>query len=113
MLAEIRRYGLPHNGPVFPRRDGQHGHNTAQRISSIVGEYLRDNQFGFTLHQARHRFATDVYRDTRDLRLVQELMGHASVQTTSGYTAYAARDAVDAVRRISHSLNERNPREHP
>jgi integrase/recombinase XerC len=105
VLAEIRRYQPPHNGPVFERGDGQHGHNTGSRISQIVSEYLRDNRFTFTLHQARHRFATSVYRDTRDLRLVQELLGHSSPQSTAIYTAFASRAAEDAVRRTSHNLD--------
>lgn len=106
VLAEIRRYGPAPAGPVFPRRDGQHMQNRPQRISQVVSMYLRTGEFSFTLHQARHRFATDIYRDTRDLRLVQELLGHASPQTTAVYTAYAVRDAVDAVRRISHRLDK-------
>jgi integrase/recombinase XerC len=109
VLAEIRRYAPAQAGPVFPRRDGQHTQNRPQRISQLVSEYLRAGGFGFTLHQARHRFATDIYRDTRDLRLVQELLGHASPQTTAVYTAYAVRDAVDAVRRISHRLDKGTP----
>jgi integrase/recombinase XerC len=108
VLSEIRRYQPGYTGPVFERGDGQHGHNTGGRISQIVSEYLREGQFTFTLHQARHRFATDVYRDTRDLRLVQELLGHSNPQTTAVYTAYAPRDAVDAVRRTSHRLNDRS-----
>jgi len=108
VLAEIRRYGPAPVGPVFPRRDGQHAPNRPQRISQLCSEYLRESGFGFTLHQCRHRFATDIYRDTRDLRLVQELLGHANLQTTAGYAAFSARDAVDAVRRTSHRLNDRS-----
>jgi integrase len=108
VLAEIGRYGPRRSGPVFPRGDGQHGHNTAQRVSAIVGGWLRENRFGFTLHQCRHRFATDVYRDTRDLRLVQDLMGHARPESTAIYTVYAVRAAKDAVDRTSRQLEWRN-----
>lgn len=108
VMAEIRRYGLPAHGPVFGRRDGQHGHNSAQRVSAVVGEYLRESGFTFTLHQARHRFATDVYRLTHDLRLVQELLGHKRAETTSIYTAFASEDAVTAVDGITGRLDERS-----
>jgi integrase/recombinase XerC len=108
VLSEIRRYQPPHTGPVFERGDGQHGHNSGARISQIVSEYLREGRFTFTLHQARHRFATDVYRDTRDLRLVQELLGHSNPQTTAIYTAFAQRAAVEAVSRTSHNLDDRS-----
>jgi integrase len=38
------------------------------------------------MHQLRHRFGTVAYQLSHDLRLVQELLGHASPQTTAGYT---------------------------
>jgi site-specific recombinase XerD len=37
------------------------------------------------VHDARHTFATGLYRATRDLRLVQKQLGHQSVTTTSAY----------------------------
>ena len=40
----------------------------------------------FTPHQLRHRFATQAYRGTHDLRAVQELLGHSSPNTTVRYT---------------------------
>ena len=36
-------------------------------------------------HRLRHYFATAVYRKGLDLRLTQELMGHASPATTAVY----------------------------
>ena len=41
---------------------------------------------GFTPHQLRHRFATQAYRGSKDLRAVQELLGHSSPATTMRYT---------------------------
>lgn len=41
---------------------------------------------GFTPHQLRHRFATQAYRGSKDLRAVQELLGHSSPNTTVRYT---------------------------
>lgn len=40
-------------------------------------------------HDLRHTYGTAVYRKTRDLRAVQELLGHASSSTTEGYTRIA------------------------
>lgn len=40
-------------------------------------------------HDLRATFATAVYEKTKDLRLVQELLGHASSTTTELYTAVA------------------------
>lgn len=40
-------------------------------------------------HDLRATFATAAYEATHDIRAVQELLGHASVETTMGYVAVA------------------------
>lgn len=42
---------------------------------------------GWTAHTLRHRFASVAYRAERDLRAVQQLLGHNSIATTELYTA--------------------------
>ena len=37
-------------------------------------------------HMLRHTFATDLYRQSRNIRLVQKALGHANLQTTMIYT---------------------------
>ncbi len=37
-------------------------------------------------HTLRHSFATDIYRESKNLRLVQKALGHSSIQTTEIYT---------------------------
>ena len=39
----------------------------------------------FSPHSLRHSFATGLYRETRDLLLVREAMGHASILSTALY----------------------------
>jgi integrase len=67
---------------VFPSpvRDGHVGYDYVyKRIKAVLPR-------GFTPHQLRHRFATQAYRGTKDLRAVQELLGHSSPATTMRYT---------------------------
>jgi site-specific recombinase XerD len=37
-------------------------------------------------HMLRHTFATDLYRKTKNIRLVQKALGHADLSTTMIYT---------------------------
>lgn len=48
-------------------------------------------------HDLRATFATAVYDKTQDLRVVQELLGHASSQTTEVYTGIGMAKMKDAV----------------
>ena len=73
------------------------GNSRGQRLSRdgarrIVNSYLE--QIGLRCHQdeiklsnhaLRHTFATQVYARTRDLRLVQQALGHQNPQTTAKY----------------------------
>ena len=60
------------------------GHLSAGRVGEIVSELLPG---AWTTHTLRHRFASAAYRADRDIRAVQELLGHVSVATTQVYTA--------------------------
>lgn len=97
VLFELRAYGLPTRGPVFRRRDGKPGPPTPARISQLTNEHLHDLGIPDTGHATRHRFATGVYQISRDIRLVQELLGHSDPSTTAVYAAYAAEEASTVV----------------
>jgi integrase/recombinase XerD len=49
-------------------------------------------------HLLRHTFATDLYRQTKDIRLVQKTLGHADVSTTMLYTHLVDDDVAHAMR---------------
>lgn len=72
---------LDRDGIAFP---GQiDGHLSAGYVSKLISAALPE---GVTAHMLRHRFATKAYGGSKNLRAVQELLGHASIATTQVYT---------------------------
>lgn len=67
-------------GYVFSRTGSQPADASAisRRIRRLTG---------YSPHALRHRFATETYAYSHDLRAVQTMLGHASVATTQRYVA--------------------------
>ena len=49
-------------------------------------------------HTLRHTFATDLYRETKNIRLVQKALGHANLSTTMIYTHIVDDELEEALR---------------
>ncbi|SDM46131.1 tyrosine-type recombinase/integrase, partial [Halarsenatibacter silvermanii] len=49
-------------------------------------------------HTFRHTFATDLYRRTKNLRLVQKALGHADISTTQIYTHIVDEEMEEAMK---------------
>jgi integrase/recombinase XerC len=93
--------GLPEHGPIIPRRDGKPGPLPAGPASWLLNSFLHQVVgTRYTIHSLRDWFGTELYDETRDLRLVQDLLGHQSPTTTAGYVKIVEarnNDQVDAL----------------
>jgi integrase/recombinase XerC len=71
------------NGPgwLFPSSRG-YGHLVATSVGKILTDSLPE---GVTAHSLRRRFATKIYTETNDVRAVQQLLGHTSLDVTQRY----------------------------
>jgi integrase/recombinase XerC len=66
-------------GWLFP---GRSGHLSPCRVGVILTDSLPE---GVTAHSLRRRFATKIYTETNDVRAVQQLLGHTSLDVTQRY----------------------------
>lgn len=66
-------------------------------ISSAISKFLRSQGIAASAHNGRHLFLTSIYECTQDIRVTQELAGHASPTTTARYAAWSESRGAEAV----------------
>ena len=81
LADQIRTAG---NGWLFPSTRTPGGHITPEWVGEACADAL---PAGDTMHTLRHRYATAVFRGSRNLRGVQVFLGHASLAVTERYCA--------------------------
>jgi site-specific recombinase XerD len=94
--------GLPSRGYVFLNRQGRA--ISPKTVSAMGNRYLHELGLEATMHQLRHWFGTAVWSLTKDMRVTQEMMRHASPATTAGYAAFDWDAATDAVAQVHQRL---------
>jgi integrase/recombinase XerD len=82
----VDRVGKKTGNEIFLSRHGKK--LTTQRVWQIVKEIaaLAGTEINVYPHLLRHSFATHLLANGADLRVIQELLGHADISTTQIYT---------------------------
>jgi integrase/recombinase XerD len=91
----------PNNALILNSKGGR---LTRQSIWEVVNRVSIQNKVeDLTPHSLRHAFATHLLEGGADVRVVQELLGHSSVNTTQIYTHIT-------VERLREVFSETHPR---
>ena len=94
LLEGLRQYWVKvkPKGWLFPgRKKGAHLHPTAVRWALKEAVKATKLKKRITPHTLRHSFATHLHEAGNDIRLIQALLGHASIRTTALYTQVSAK----------------------
>jgi integrase/recombinase XerC len=92
---------LDDDAPLFASQRG--GRLGTRQLRRLFAEWQKEARFErrFTFHGLRHSALTNLYRATRDIRLVQKIARHASIESTTIYTQPTDEDILRAMRGLA------------
>ena len=81
---------------LFPT-NSQKGHISRVRVWKMI---KKNSSYTITPHDLRHTFASSIVREGADIRIAQDLLGHASYKTTEIYLHIDKTDRVKAIKSL-------------
>lgn len=100
-LLTLWHLAAPPSEYVFPSYNGRH--LSPERIWEAVKEAGQVARVDVTPHRLRHTFATELLEAGSDVRAVQELLRHASLNSTQIYTKVSMRRLEEDVARLDYA----------
>lgn len=101
---ELVRMRVPGHAYICPLEEGGREIADPERrkiaLDLEMGKARRATGTSVTLHSLRRRYATEIYRETRDLMITRDALRHNSVVTTQIYVGLAddeLRSAIESV----------------
>ena len=113
-IGKIKRYlakrgDISPNLRLFANRDGspltRHGlYQIIRRMAKRAGITKQIHP-----HTLRHSFGTDFYRQTKDLELLRQALGHSNIKTTVLYVKLCADEVVEAMQNFRTNQTSSSP----
>ena len=93
----LDRCGAANSGYVFPSRSAKHPHVSTRQYARIVKKWVASaglDSSAYGTHSMRRTKAAQIYKKTRNLRVVQVLLGHTKLESTVRYLGVEVEDAL-------------------
>lgn len=102
---KVRGFGVNPNHPLFCRHDKGIGKKIEGLTTTTIRDIVRDvariaGVKPFSPHYFRHAFAIKLLRETKDLTLVQDLLGHDDPASTRIYAKIYKDDLMNDYRKV-------------
>ncbi len=98
LTAWISRSALGPDQPLFPSRQNRPCHLSTRQYSRLVKSWVAMiglDPAGYGTHSMRRTKASLIYRQTKNLRAVQILLGHTKLESTVRYLGIEVDDALE------------------
>ncbi|MBT3679336.1 MAG: phage integrase family protein [Candidatus Marinimicrobia bacterium] len=100
LIQDYLDYRTSDSEYLFPSQRQDHMFPTA--IQKVFKKWARRSGLPprFSIHSARHFYASELLRVSKNLRLVQQQLGHSSPQTTTVYAQVLDEEITEAVEKL-------------
>ena len=103
VIAWVKEVGLTNDNYIFKSRSHSSPHISTRQYARIVEQWISGvglNPAEYGTHTLRRTKATLIYKQTKNLRAVQLLLGHSKIESTVRYLGVDIDDALEVAEHL-------------